>query len=268
MITATAGDWSMDFAMTTDGVDIDASCYEMYELEFSFYSFFEPGTWVLTVTAWDNAMNMAVWVPTTSGSIVVTYDDAALVAAGGVVSCQTFDVYVDILDYNAPLTISATEDGYATVALTCVEKDELTTNYASVAFQTETYTPVGETVGVRRMTWSDGSGVPYGGDGGTLWSPWLQQSNFGQQVSYTAQDPDDITYYNYAPGTAMTTGVWAAWVYAFPGWQDGDYELSKVYTITSTGGVQLYDLDLGSASSVVPSIFAVMIAAIVAILRL
>jgi hypothetical protein len=282
MVTVTWGEGedtvTKEWMMSSDWTTITASCNYMFELEFNFYNFASVGTWTISkFTAWDMAYNMMEWVPTTMNTIDISYDDTALEAAGGVFSCQTFDVYVNILDVNEDLVITATEGGQAVLSMTCVEKDETASNYAAVGFRTETYIPVGETMATRRWTWSYGAGTPYGGDYEDECNPsgisincpvWQQSTNMGENVEYTVADPD-WTAYNYAPGTDnFFAGIWTSYVQVYPGWQDGDYELAQIYTITATGGVQLYDIALGSASSVVPSIFAVAIAAVVALLRL
>jgi hypothetical protein len=259
----------MWFNMYEDETSLTSpTCYDKYELEISFWNTAEPQVWTITgVMAWDGIGNSVTWVPTTNNMITITYDEAALEEAGGVMSCQTLDLTLGdgTLDL-VSITATAGDDTNVDVTMTCVEKD--TWNYVAVAYQTSAYTPVGETEATRRWCWSYGSGVPYGDDyDGAGHATWDQLSNFGNYVSWAVSDPD-WSPDHYAPGTVTSLGFWYANVPVYPGFPDGDYDLKSVITTTDKGGVQWYDLDLGSASSVVPSVFAVLFAAIVALLRL
>jgi hypothetical protein len=264
----------MWFSLVDNGLDASPSCWRNYGIDFVFWNTAEPQTWTVTgVTAWDHYGMETLWVPTTGNTITLSYDEDALETAGGVFSCQTLDVTlygddgVTEVDF---VTVTAAEgsDDTAYALATCVEKDTTIWNYVTVGYQSTAYTPEGETAATRRMVWSLNSGVPYGGDGyGAGRATWDQLSNFGRHVSWDAVDIDAVTY-NAAPGTTTFAGVWSAYIPVYPGFPDGDYDLKTVATITGMGGVQWYDLDLGSASSVVPSVFAVLFAAIVALLRL
>jgi len=99
----------------------------------------------------------------------------------------------------------------------------------------------------------------------TLWDS--QSNGFGQGVAWSTSDED--SYASWAsPGAYISIGYASTYVYVYPGTPEGSFWLNEVVTITSSGGIQNYNLAQGAASSVAPSLFAVAVAAAFALFRL
>jgi len=227
-----------------------------YSAAIAFANFATPADYVIQIWATDYAGN--VGMAATTLDLSVTFDDTMLEADGGVFACQTLTLYVtDILEEDNEVTVSNTDaaDWYAYLYMTCTEKTEDSDNYIAVAYTSEEYTVEGVTEDVTLTIWDYSAGTG-------------MQDNFGQGVSWTSGDEDyDLSF--DPPGTSVYSGgTWSSFVYVGPGTPAGSLWLSEVDTVTSTGGIQRYNLAEGAASSVAPSIFAVAVAAAFALFRL
>jgi len=233
-----------------------------YSVELSFTPVFRAGVWtIVKFIAYDEAGNKGELALTAANTITVT--DALLIAASdaddGVFSCQTIDAFGDVsgLTPAAPAT-TQTARAYAYLEATCVLKSASTIdNYVGVGYQSPAYNAEGW-AGATYTVWSEGTA--------SRWNTW---DLLGYDVGYTYGDEDSDTDVWYAAGTETdSTGAWDEYIYFPPRSPTGGWSLFEVYTINKFGGIQTYRLALGSASSVAPSLFAVAIAAVVALFHL
>jgi len=256
--TATTGEdddmMSVDIPLTYQDYDVDTGV-ETWSTAIAFANFAAQADYVIQVWGTDYAGNVGMAADTLDLS--VTFDDAMLEDAGGAFACQTLTMYVnDFLAEDNEVTVTNEDDGdYAYLLMDCTEKTEDSDNYVAVAYTSDEYTAEGQSDDVTLTIWDYSAG-----DG--------KQLNFGAGVSWTYGDEDyDLTF--DAPGTYVVSGgTWTSFVWAGPGTPEGSLWLSEVDTITSTGGIQRYNLAEGAASSVAPSVFAVAVAAAFALFRL
>jgi hypothetical protein len=249
---------SVDVWLTQETYDEDTGVVS-YSVALAFANFAEPAEYSIQLWARDYAGN--VGMAATALDLSVMYDETLLDEAGGVFACQTLTMYVtDILEEDNEVTIDNFNDAYSTtnnayLLMTCTEKTEDSDNYVAVAYTSDEYTAVGQSEDVTLTIWDYSAG-----DG--------KQNNFGQGVSWASADEDSYMYWD-APATYVYSGgSWSSYVMVGPGVPELSLWLSEVVTITSTGGIQRYNLAEGAASSVAPSVFAVAVAAAFALFRL
>jgi hypothetical protein len=255
-----------DFALYYEETVDDDAGTRRYGTRFTFTPVSEPQTYtVVSVSAADYAGNVAT-TALTAQDVVVSFDDTMLEDDGGVFACQTFTITppVGSLDNTDPFVVTATEGVYIYATHECTTKSTTGTNYVAFAFRTEEYTPgqpdpaTGEDeVEIRQKYWDW-----YAGDNGVGYVTQTAVVESGMYISGL-----DDTPYTETVGYS-TTGISGSYVYLPARAIDGEYELSDLVTITSYGGLQWYSIEFGAASSVAPSVFAVAIAAVVALLRL
>jgi hypothetical protein len=235
--------------------DYDDNGVYTYSAAIAFANFAAEADYVIQIWATDCAGN--VGMAATTLALSVTFDDAMLTDAGGVFACQTLTMYVsDILTGDNEVTVTnEDESDYVYLIMACTEKTEDSDNYVAVAYTSDEYTAEGVTDDITITIWDYSAG-----DG--------KQNNFGQGVSWTYGDEDyDLTF--DAPATSVYSGgSWTSFLIVNPGVPESSLWLSEVDTITSTGGIQRYNLAEGAASSVAPSVFAVAVAAAFALFRL
>jgi len=216
---------------------------KVYQVYINFPSYAPTGTYTVErIDAYDFAGNMGT-LPV-DDTIVVSWDSSNNDDA---TSCQT----LDLIDVTPDWDVSTTWGyAYVSVLLTCTEK-YTGTNYAYVSYQSPAYIAQGDTL--------KSSVVTMGNSNDGL-SPVL------------AGSVSDSTYFTYwTPGTPLTSGVATFEIDVYPGNAGiaiGSWTLYEVITVTDSGVAQRYTSELGAASSVVPSVFAVAIAALFALLRL
>jgi hypothetical protein len=251
--------WSWDIMLSYEECDTDSGD-TVFAKGVWFYNTADAAEYTVSFTAYDMAGNMATPIVSTS-TITVEFDNELSETNGGAVSCQTFDIYVTYGDTITEVTVTDTEESeYIYLYATCTEKEAAET-YVTAAFTTEEYTAVGTTDAVTYTLWDYlGGYLPY--DAG------IGSDNFGWGVNYQDYDVDSWDYHE-AVGNSLTIDIWASYLYIPPGSPaNTDYYLSELNTVTSSGSIQRYNLADGAASSVVPSVFAVLFAALLALLRL
>jgi len=255
-------DQSTEVNPSTGAADTDTG-YWVYSNDLVFYPVFDPATWYVTMfSAMDYAGNTGTMtVSAADGIIDVTYDRTALDAAGGVFSCQTLTATAsDGISDPAP-TVTDTDTDYIWLSAGCTLKGSAIEGYVGVGYQSDSYIPTGQTADMMYTFWSEGTRAAVGGAD----SNWLM----GMGTTYCWQDTGYSTSLcTDALGTDSLLGLWSGYLYFAPAAPEGDYYLYLMLTITPEGGIQSYSLADGAASALAPSMFAVLIAAIVALLRL
>jgi hypothetical protein len=221
---------------------MDDNEVQTWGIRLAFANWAETGTWtVLRVTAMDFANNWAD-EKAVDQDVVITWSHDS---ADDVMSCQT----LEFNDLSSDLTV---DTSYAIAYFTagCTEKYTGGDNYVYVSFATPEFLAVGDT---RKSTF-DITSYGYAGLMGATATTYLGN-----------------TIYATVPGADTGGDIGYVYMYAYPGYPgttEGDYTLHEVITFTESGLVQYYTSDQGAASAVVPSVLAVLVAAIVAMLRL
>jgi len=230
-----AVEWVFNVPSSITSDDASGSAM-VYRVIFSFPSYAPVGIYTVErIEAVDYAGNVGTAFLDTAVTVSWSASNT-----DDVTSCQT----LTLLD--ASLTASADVDATASVLLTCTEK-YTGDNYAYVSYQSPSYLAAGDSVKSTMVVSDDGY---YGLQGITATS---YTTSFGE------------------PGFWLTAGVGTfdfAVAQGNAGSTLGSWTLYEVITVTDSGAAQRYTSDLGAASSVVPSVFAVAIAALFALLRL
>jgi len=261
--TLTAGEdedmWMWDVPLMYEECD-DATGNLRYSAALWFYNYAEEAEFTVSIWGMDYAGNVGV-ATMTDDSISVTFDSTGSDDAGGAFSCQTVDLYL-YSDFTADpevVVTADTESESVIIYATCTEKDEVNYNYVAAAFTSEEYDAAGVTDPVTMTIWTVGSGFMINDVSGS--------GNFGLGVSYQSYDEDSWDY-KQDPATLVSLGFWSGSVVIPPASPSNtDFMLSELDTVDSWGAIQRYNLAEGAAASVVPSVFAVLFAA-VALLRL
>jgi len=228
-------DGSVDDEETTTG-----SSTWMVVLNFPGYA--SVGTWTVNkFTAVDHAGNWALDTDApVETDVTVSWSSSN---NDEVTSCQTLT-----LSDTTPSFDASTTYAFYSVDLSCTEK-YTGTNYAYVSYQSPMYVAKGDTTKSSQVIIDS-----------TIFTGMLQMVT-PYYTTYSFDNPGLTLFggaatfsFNIYPGNAgSTVGAWT---------------LYEVITVTDSGAAQRYTADLGAASSVVPSVFAVAIAALFALLRL
>jgi len=247
VVIADSDDVETSYMMILDTYSSTTSA-ETWGLRFAFPNWADLGTWnVARFTAVDNAGN---WAGVEGAGLPSDTDVVVSWSADNddeVTSCQT-------LEWNELSSNLDTEGsagyGYASFTLTCTEKYS-GSNYGYITYNSPEYLAVGDT---QKSVVNVGSYGYYG----------LQGVSTG--------DVDSSQSF-YAPGQSMTLGITSHLIYVYPGNAgtdegDGAWTLYEVITVTDSGAAQRYNADDGAASAIAPSIIAVIVAALFAMLRL
>jgi len=227
-------------------------------LRLTFFPTMNAGVWTIdSIWAVDRAGNKNVMVQT-GLTYTLTQSDAG---EEDVFSCQEFTIRdADATDPTVNYVVSATDDIDLYFDAVCDVKNEANVNYLSAALYTPEAILDGNTEETQQLYWSRESGCEPTG--------FVQWDNFGYDVSYTT------TSFGVAAGASCDPGVTVAnaagtatdYISIPPNAPEGDWELAEVYTISQFGTIQRYSLEFGSASAAAPSVFAVAVAAAVALL--
>jgi len=251
-------DNSWDFVLDYDTSDSDTGA-QMYSLGFFFSNMFAEGDYeIVSVAARDMAGNVNTMALTTGNVISISNDDGA--ADLTPFSCQTLTVTaIDLVSDPEP-AVTADASDYVSVMTSCETKDDSGSSFVAIHYQSDAYTAAGWSEDAMYNVWTDYSDLGVG--------PWADSIMPGtmqtDDADYSASSLPYIGNYY----TSATTQVYYDTITFPPAAPEADYWLVEVYTAGPGGVVQLYDLAEGAASSVVPSVFAVAVAAVVALLRL
>jgi len=193
----------------------------------------------------DNAGNVATTPKPVDTNIVLSFSSSN---TDEVTSCQTLIMLADGEGSDLD-TGNIAGYAYAYFTLGCTTKYS-GNNFGFISFQSPEYIAAGDTVK---------STVIVGATGYTGLLDYTATTQLGDTTTFTQ------------PGSFFTIDTTSNEIDLYDGQASvtqGDWTLYDVVTFTETGAVQRYTITLGAASSVVPSILAVVIAAIFAMLRL
>jgi hypothetical protein len=224
---------------------VSGSNAENWAIRFGFANWAPLGEWrIRRFTAVDFAGNWADELAFDE-SVTITWDASN---EDEVTACQTLTM-LETSDTDA----TDGDDAYVYFTLGCTEKYS-GNNYGYVSFASPMYIMDGDTVK---------SSVVVGG-GGYGYTDNVYQTG---DIDYSLSAGIPGVIFTSFDGSSTT----AATIILADGQADvevGDWTLYEVITFTETGAVQRYTIELGAASSVVPSIVAVAFAALFAMLRL
>jgi hypothetical protein len=245
-------DNSMDLALFYDSVDVGTWVYT-YGTTVTVYNWAEPNVYTITMfTAVDKAGNWAT--PADDGwTLTVT-----ALAEDDVANCQTFDSGITSLSSSdGTIDVSGDPSTYywQYFRLGCTTKfGDTTDNYAAVSFMGPAVTLAGDTM----MT------MMYLSDAASILPPVdMVPSSLGYTTDAVYVYP---AYYSFTD--LLGDAYWSSYMTFYNGWASGDYTLYEVWTFTDTGSAQRYNADAGSASSVVPSLMVVAVAAVATLFHL
>jgi hypothetical protein len=243
--------------------DTDGNYVKVYGYSIQFYNWADADTW--TVESFDAVDYAGNWAtPGAAGFDIDLATDVAVDTAGKPPQCDTFDVGIDSYfsytssDYDTvDSSLNSPESYYLTdyIYLNSECNAEYSgDNFAGAIFASPQVMLEGATMAM------------------SLWA----QTSTGvlppeQLVIGDYDDDDNIYYYNYPGAYLGGIGDASYWYDTWGvrnGYPVGDYTLDRFFTVTETGAVQVYDVALGSASSVVPSVLVVAVALVAAFLRL
>jgi hypothetical protein len=243
-------DNSMDLALPYDYYGSDDT---VYGVTITVFNWAEPMTY--TVTAF-NAVDYA-------GNWAVALEDGwdvtiSALAEDDVANCQTFDIGLTSLstsDGTVDVTGSSSNYAWQYFRLGCTTKyGDATDNYAAVTFMGPAVTLVGDTMETMMMVADSASSLP----------------PIDMVPSLLSDEQEAYYFYPayYAFSDFLGDAYWTSYINFENGWPSGDWTLYEVWTFTETGSAQRYNADAGSASSVVPSLMVVAVAAVATLFHL
>jgi hypothetical protein len=259
-VTVTDEDGESSDWMLTKGVEVgdNAGTYK-YGTRITFYPTMNAGVWTVdSIWAVDRAGNKNVMAQT-DVTYTLTQSDA-VEEDGGVFSCQSFTIRdADAFDPTINYVVDDSDDIDIYWDAVCTPKSTANSNYLAAALRTPEVILDGNTEETQQLYWAYQSGCELSG--------WVKWDNLGYGVSYTQTSFGVEAGDACEPGqTVDTLGLSTDYFSIPPNANEGDWELAEVYTITEFGAMQRYSIEFGSASAAAPSVFAVAVAAAVALL--